>query len=133
MTDDMIHPKDPAGLALYVLQRMQILFREYDGLVPRLQCAAVHYAHHLAKMAVINAEAAIKANPEHASDRLYLCTAQAPAIAFAMESHAIVTHGPKAVRSAELSAETLADHTMVVDRASAIVDGQVVANSDAEA
>ena len=130
--DDMIHPKDPAGLALYVLQRMQLLFREYDGLVPRLQCAAVHYAYSLAKMAVINAEAAIKADPEHAADRLYLCTAQALAIAFAMESHAIVTHGPKAVRSAELSAETLADLTMVVDRASAIADGPA-ANGDAEA
>lgn len=131
--DDLIHPRDPAGLALYVLQKMQVLFKEYDGLVPQLQCAAVHYAHSLAKMAVINAEAAIKADPEHASDRLYLCTAQAPAIAFAMESHAIVTHGPKAVRGAELSPELIADLTAVVDRAEARADGQVVANSDAEA
>lgn len=130
--DDMIHPKDPAGLALFVLQRMQLLFREYDGLVPQLQCAAVHYAHHLGKMAVLNAEVAIKADPEHAADRLYLCTAQAPAIAFAMESHAIVTHGPKAVRGVELSPELIADLTMVIDRAAAIADGQV-ANGDAEA
>lgn len=120
--DDLIHPKDPAGLALYVLQKMQVLFREYDGLVPRLQCAAVHYAHSLAKMAVINATAAINADPVHAADRLYLCTAQAPAIAFAMESHAIVTHGPKAVRGADLSPELIADLTTVIDRAAALDD-----------
>ena len=131
--DDMIHPKDPGGLALFVLQRLQLLFREYDGLVPRLQCAAVHYAHLLAKMAALNASTAIDADPEHASDRLYLCTTQAPAIAFAMESHAIVKHGPKAVRGAELSPELIADLTAVVDRAAARADGQVVANGDAEA
>ena len=119
-TDDMTHPKDPAGLALYVMHKMQVLFKEYDGLVPRLQCAAVHYAHSLAKMAVINAEAAIKEDPEHAADSLYLCTAQAPAIAFALDSHAIVTHGPKAVRGAELSPELFADLTAVIDRADAM-------------
>lgn len=90
--EELIHPEYPAGCALRTLDMLKALLRIYDNLIPELQISAPHYAHGLARMCVANAEHVTK-HDDGAPERLYICAAFAPSIAFVLQAQTILRYG----------------------------------------
>ena len=94
--EELIHPEYPAGCALRTLDMLKALLRIYDELIPELQTSAPHYAHGLARMCVANAKHVID-HEDGVPERLWFCTACAPATAFAIEAQTILRYGHAAL------------------------------------